>query len=90
MGKESFDAVQEMRVRSLGWEDSPGGGHGDPLRYSFLENPVDTAAWRATVNQVTKSQTGLKQLSPQEFSKRPMQIMFTFYKWLVKHSSIIK
>ena len=32
-------AVQETWVRSLGWEDSPGGGHGNPLQYSCLENP---------------------------------------------------
>ena len=30
--------------RSLGGEDSPGGGHGKPLRYSCLENPVGRAA----------------------------------------------
>ena len=30
-----------MWVQSLGQEDSPGGGHGKPLQYSFLENPMD-------------------------------------------------
>ena len=35
----------------------PGGGHGDPLQYSCLENPMDRRAWRATVHGVTKSQT---------------------------------
>ena len=25
---------------------SPGGGHGNPLQYSFLENPMDRGAWR--------------------------------------------
>ena len=39
---------------------SPGGGHGNPLQYSCLENPVDRGAWRATVRGVTKSQTRLK------------------------------
>ena len=24
------------------------GGHGNPLQYSFLENPVDRGVWRAT------------------------------------------
>ena len=33
----------------------PGGGHGNPLQYSFLENPVDRGAWRATVHGVAKS-----------------------------------
>ena len=34
-----------------------GGGHGNPLQYSCLENPMDKGAWRATVHGVTKSQT---------------------------------
>ena len=28
-----------------GLERSPGGGHGNPLQYSFLENPMDRGAW---------------------------------------------
>ena len=36
---------------------SPGGGHGNPLQYSRLENPMDRGAWRATVHGVAKSQT---------------------------------
>ena len=36
---------------------SPGGGHGNPLQYSCLENPMDRGAWWATVHRVTKSQT---------------------------------
>ena len=35
---------------------SPGGGHGNPLQYSRLENPMDRGAWWATVHGVTKSQ----------------------------------
>ena len=27
---------------------SPGGGHGKPLQYSCLENPMDRGAWWAT------------------------------------------
>ena len=42
---------------------SPGGGNGNPLQYSCLENPMDRGAWWATVHRVTKSQTRLKQLS---------------------------
>ena len=38
---------------------SPGGGHGNPLLYSCLENPVDRGAWGATVHGVAKSQTRL-------------------------------
>ena len=38
---------------------SPGGGNGKPLQYSYLENPTDREAWRATVYEVAKSQTQL-------------------------------
>ena len=36
---------------------SPGGGHGNPLQCSCLENLMDREAWRAIVHGVTKSQT---------------------------------
>ena len=36
---------------------SPGGGHGNPLQYSCLENPMDRGACRTTVHGVAKSQT---------------------------------
>ena len=40
---KNLPAVQETWVRSLGssvgWEDPPGGGHGNPLQYSCLKNP---------------------------------------------------
>ena len=48
-----------MRFRSLGWEDPQGGGHGNPLQYSFPGNPTDRGAWWAVVHRVTKSQTRL-------------------------------
>ena len=38
---------------------SPGGGHGNPLQRSCLENPMDRGAWRATVHGVAKSGTQL-------------------------------
>ena len=34
---------------------SPGEGHGNPLQYSCLENPMDRGAWRATGHGVAKS-----------------------------------
>ena len=37
-----------------GSERSPGGGHGNPLQYSCLENPMNRGAWRATVHGVAK------------------------------------
>ena len=36
---------------------SPGGGHGNPLQCSCLENLMDRGAWQATVHRVIKSQT---------------------------------
>ena len=42
---------------------SPGGGQGNPLQYSCLENPMDRGAWWATVHGVAKSQAWLKWLS---------------------------
>ena len=38
---------------------SSGGGHGNPLQYSNLENPMDRGAWQATVHGVTKNQIWL-------------------------------
>ena len=40
----------------------PGGGHGNPLQYSCLENPLDRGAWRATVHGVAQSGTPPKRL----------------------------
>ena len=36
---------------------SPGEGHGNPIQYSCLENPMDRGAWWATVHRVSKSCT---------------------------------
>ena len=42
-------------ARDAGWIPglgrSPGGGPGNPLQYSCLENPMDRGAWRATVHR---------------------------------------
>ena len=40
-----------------GLRRSLGGGHGNPLQYSCLENPMDRGAWQAMVPSVTKSWT---------------------------------
>ena len=37
----------------------PGERNGNPLQYSWLENPMDRVAWWATVHRVAKSQIGL-------------------------------
>ena len=41
----------------LGSGGSPGGGHGNPLQYSCLENPMHRGVWWATVHRVVKSRT---------------------------------
>ena len=42
---------------------SPGDGHGNPLQYSCLKNPMGRGAWHAIVHRVVKSWTRLKRLS---------------------------
>ena len=58
-GKESACNTGDLRdpgsIPGLG--RSPGGGHGTPLQYSCLENPMDRGAWQTTVYRVTKYQT---------------------------------
>ena len=57
-GKEPAANAGDVRDVGLipGSGRAPGGGHGSPLQYSCLENPLDREAWRATVHRVTKSQ----------------------------------
>ena len=47
----------------LGSERSSGGGHGNPLKYSCLENPMNRGAWSVTVYRISKSWTQLTWLS---------------------------
>ena len=51
----------DIREASLipGSGRSRGGGHGNPLQYSCLENPMDRGAWRSTVHGVANNRTGL-------------------------------
>ena len=46
-----------------GWGRYPGGRHDNPLKYTYLENPMDRGAWQTAVHGVTKSWTWLKRLS---------------------------
>ena len=50
----------------LGLGRSPGGGHGNTLQYSCLENPMDRGAWRAMDHGIAESQTQLKWFSMHE------------------------
>ena len=49
-------SVGDVRDAGLipGLGRSPGGGHGSPVQYPCLENPMDRGAWWATVRRVTK------------------------------------
>ena len=52
--------VKNLPLRETGRPGSgrsPGEGHGNPLQYSCLENPMDRVAWWAAVHGVSKSQT---------------------------------
>ena len=60
-GKETARNAEDLGS-TPGSRRSPGGGNGNPLQYSCLENPMDRGAWRAAVHGVT-SQTQLKRLS---------------------------
>ena len=56
VAKESaFNAGDPSLIPGLG--KSPGEGHGNPLQYSCLENPMDRGAWQAPVHGVAKSWT---------------------------------
>ena len=46
-----------------GWGRSLGGGNGNSLQYSGLENTMDREAWQATVHRIAQSRTQRKQLS---------------------------
>ena len=59
-----------------------GGGNGNPLQYSCLEDPMDGVAWWATIHGVAKSQTRLSGFT------------FTFHfhaleKEMATHSSVL-
>ena len=49
------DLREEDSTPGLG--RSPGGGHGNPLQYSCLGNPMDRGAWQATAHRVAESDT---------------------------------
>ena len=51
--KESACNVGDLGL-ILGLGRSPGGGHGNPLQYPCLENPMDRGAWWAAVHGVAK------------------------------------
>ena len=65
---------------------SPGGGHGIPLQYSCLENPMDRGAWWAAVQWVWKSQTRLKWLSMRAYIVKWLPQLSWFNIFMNTHS----
>ena len=65
MGKNPAASAGDVRDAGSipGSRRSPGGGSGNPLQCSCLENSMDRGAWWATVHGVAKSQTRLKQFN---------------------------
>jgi len=61
MGKESTCNAGDTEDLGLipGSGRSPGGGNGNPLQYSCLEDPMDREAWHAEIHGVAKSWTQL-------------------------------
>ena len=50
------DSAGDMRLSFDPWlGKTPGGGPGNPLQYSCLENLMDSGAWQATVHKVPES-----------------------------------
>ena len=65
----ALQEIQELWVPSLTGEDPPGGGHGNPLQYTCLENPVDRGAWWATVHRLAESD--MTEATEQALMERP-------------------
>ena len=72
-GKEP--ACQCRRGSTHGLGRFPGGGHGNPLQYFCLENPMDREAWQATVHGIIKSPTRLSDLACMHSSLNTAQML---------------
>ena len=74
---------------------SPGGGHGHPLQYSCLENPMDRGAWQATLHRATEvdtteatQHTHRWQYPPRIWISR-VKIVLHAYKWVKFQGSLL-
>ena len=57
-GSDYFIKERMFELGSEIWDaHEVGGGHGKPLQYFCLENPLDLEAWQATVHKVAKNWT---------------------------------
>ena len=73
-------AMQEIWVRSLGQEISPGEGNGNPLQYSCLENSMDRGAWQAIVHGVARVRHDLATKDRERYSSQKSFCLYTFCK----------
>ena len=80
-GKESTCNAGDLgSIPGLG--RSSGGGHGNPLQYSYLENPMEGGTWKAVVHGVAEGRTRLSNFT----------LTFHFHaleKEMATHSSVL-
>ena len=72
------NAGDEVLILGLG--RFPGGGHGNPLQYSCLENPMDRGAWWATVHGVARI--------IHDVATKPLLLITTIQLTLFTHSTL--
>ena len=72
MAANAGDARDKGSIPGLG--RSPGGGNGNLLQCSCLENSMDRGAWRATVHGIVKSWTQLSTQYDYIFQKKKMNL----------------
>ena len=77
--------TREMRFWSLSRERFSGGGNGNPLQYSWLENSMDRRAWWATVHGLTKSQAWLSDFtfSPDLLDMDTYESRILWLSWII-------
>ena len=63
---------------------SPRRGHGNPLQYSCLENPMDRGAWQATVHRVSVSELDMTEVTEHV----PMEVLLSFHGTLLVSATI--
>ena len=79
MVKNPLASAGDTRDKGLipGLRRSPGRGHGNPLQYPCLENPMDREACGASVHRVAESWMGLKRFSTHSYPKYCMRHTYT-------------
>ena len=85
IGKESACNAGDLGLIP-GSGRSPGEGNGNPLQYSFLENPMDREALQATAHGVARAGHDLVTKPPPKlFQGREMggMIYWEIYLWLI-------